>query len=59
MLANVSVDSVCRGLTPPGRRLDLNAEMFDNEKAAEIMTLINHKIYTVRERPYDVRIKRP
>jgi hypothetical protein len=33
--------------------------MFDNEKAAEIMTLINHKIYTVRERPYEVRIKRP
>jgi hypothetical protein len=33
--------------------------MFDNEKAAEMMTLISHKIYTVRERPYEVRIKRP
>jgi hypothetical protein len=52
------VDRICRQLTPPGRRRDLNAETFDSEKAAEMMTLINHKISTVREKARAVTIVR-
>jgi hypothetical protein len=29
--------------------------MFDNEKAAEVTTLMSHKMLSVRERPREVR----